>query len=606
MKAVQDAKVRQAPPPIETETAPTQTKNETTQNSASGSEFVPPSTSGSSEFVSVAEENDQIQQDDEEDDELLPGDWEPTPRTNVTEDKDDLPGDTPSKSPRRNQPRRARASSPANEIPIQDLEQPSPEEISFKSSPQKSGKSPDISAPLIFAGNNSGSVKKSVYDDSPVSDSMPKKNTVRRKRGSMPWENRQSTDITPTAHPNNSTDSSQQAARIGSVTLAEVTLKHKNSPQPVRPRPRTVGPSLADVLKRQHSSPISNGADITPPQSSLEMPSEVPKQLFTKPTPASVTPTNDRIPETSRSIVPQNLPKTAESLDQSQKQCQDDHDRYDNSLFVPQDEEPLFVPPDEDAVVVRSTHPSDSYSFAQEEPHPDAMEPTDAPSKKRKDDMLESEQKSKRIKTINIRYNMTQDDPVREDPTRDLQRQRQSFMKAAVWKSILEPTESPVVPSTEAVGVMQQMPPLSNPNTPAIASPALTFSRRASSKQQTPLGSGIESGSRTPDQTLTRESIEDIYQEFNEAYQYKGDQERFYHVCRVLANSDSMCPEFLYDDMIMQNADEYVQHVDGQARRCGEILTFKNWAGRFIKGQKYQKGIMTRERVERVVTWSLD
>jgi hypothetical protein len=68
MKAVQDAKIKQAHASVQEDTSAPKNHIQHTQTSASGSEFVPLSGSSQSESVSVADVNDQPPDDD--DDEL--------------------------------------------------------------------------------------------------------------------------------------------------------------------------------------------------------------------------------------------------------------------------------------------------------------------------------------------------------------------------------------------------------------------------------------------------------------------------------------------------------------------------------------------------------
>jgi hypothetical protein len=525
-----------------------------------------------------SDKNSDNDSDNDSDGDVLSETWEPTPVEKLSRNNDDLPADTPSKSPsksqRRNTPYRSITEPGSYRVlpgtPKQSEDLVSPSQL--KSSPvQRNFKSfTPVESPLINAASSSN-VRANSVEELPTSTAelAPKRNKVRRSRRSMPWASREGS----------STDSAKKRTST-SKTLASVTQDLLRSSTGPPPKPKPAARTLAQVTQGHLSSPavptITNKrlsdiqpdpllTDLAEPQSSLPMPLEAPQNLQNLPNDQRFTPT----PNTSKSII--ETPQRQELIYE-----------HPDSLFVP----------------------STNLTFQNFE----NQSPLAKESRKRKDDSTQLQPITvKRPKALDIRYILTEDDPVSQDPSQnmpqEMPQQKQSFVTETTRKS-LPPISLTVIRSAERslTAIPPELQSVSGPNPPAIVSPALNSMGRSIFDRTTPRSPPLRPESPLSIDKVSHPTFEDIFKEFTHYYEaqghkYKGNQRRFYGMCKILGSPSNKWPEFMNDDLIMRHADDYKVYVDECMDNARYNMDFMDWAKKGIKGQRCHGGIMTEEKL---------
>jgi hypothetical protein len=613
-------------------------------------------------------------EDVDSDSEPLSGNWVPTPAKS-SRDKDDLPADTPtdtpSKSSQRNTPYRPKSLGGGGKIPSNTPNPPedhaTPSKLKSAIEQQTEQSFTPVETPPTNLVSSSNITANSVEEiTSPTAAITQKKNKVRRSRKSMPWGNREDS-LT------DSTQKQRSAPRTLASMVAEAILLGATSRPPP---PKPTGPTLAQVIQAQLNSPATpnqssrrqsgvQGDHPTPmsePQSSMNMPSEVPQTLPKTNQHTSSLPAPEPVLEP---------PRAGDRLMSSQLQDDDGGD----SLFIPSTHITVQSPgrevfsqrastenrKDEDSLFVPSTHitiqspgrevfsprastenhkdgdslfvPSADITIQSPErevfspkasrkkrkdgdslfvpntditiqsPEREVISPRIS-TKRRKDESAELEPPPvKRAKT-DIRYIITQDIPVSQDPHPQPVQQREPVTDEAMRKSA-PPISHTVVQSAEisvSVGPPKREI-FSGSNTAATNSPALRDLGRSIFDRSTPYSPPTRPESRISLERTSNPSFVDIFKEFAEYYEaqgdkYKGNERRFYGMCKILVDSTIKWPEFLNDELIMRHADDYKTYVEECLDDAQHPMEFIDWAKKGIKGQRCHGGIMTEEKMD--------
>jgi hypothetical protein len=133
----------------------------------------------------------------------------------------------------------------------------------------------------------------------------------------------------------------------------------------------------------------------------------------------------------------------------------------------------------------------------------------------------------------------------------------------------------------------------------------LPFSRQLSTKRRTP---SMRSRSSLPQPEPPRSAdrspqhtFQAVYDEFTNQYPYKGNEQQFLRICQMLADPNNNFFEFMYDDLLMNRADDYRVYES----RCSDIgedrLDFDIWAKKNIREQRYKAGVITAAKLEAIV-----
>src|ERR1700760_3181347 len=268
------------------------------KQSVSGSEHHPSSDDDHSRATAAAA----IEEDKDSDSEVLSVNWVPTPTQKISHKNDELPADTPSKSPsrplRRDTPPRQMTEQGSDKILPDTPKLPenhvTPSQLKSSAAQEKYQSSPVLeSSPINTAppSNVRPDVRSNSVEELPSSTAelAPKRNKVRRPRRSMPWASKEDSSPDPAKRRsvNSKTLASVTQEMIRSspgprtqplapkLTLAQVTQGHLSSPAaPVMTREQ-LSAEQPDVLIQ----PDVLTTHLIEPQSSLPLPLEAPQKL---------------------------------------------------------------------------------------------------------------------------------------------------------------------------------------------------------------------------------------------------------------------------------------------------------------------------------------
>jgi hypothetical protein len=316
-------------------------------------------------------------------------------------------------------------------------------------------------------------------------------------------------------------------------------------------------------------------------------------------------------------------------------------DPFTSSGVIPETPHPILKT--KAAPTIMSENPSPWKTTA---PQPTVILSSEINGKRRAESSIPSEPAEKRAKTVRPIYNMTQDEPVSEDPSRQIALERARFYHEAGSKTpplqrklkVLRTSQSsPGLRARSVDGSVKKSPSVSFKLEPTVR-------RERSPSFRTPMTSPSEA--RTQDQPSTRLSrspklaeeeppstsstrrasvtsdsmqidarssphgsiepvepteptFQDIYEDFKDAYEYAGNEQQFRNICASL--QDNAWMEFMYDDILMRQASEYGPYILDQLQQGLGHLSFPEWVIKEIRGQKYHRGIMTAAKVDLVV-----
>lgn len=580
--------------------------------------FVSENTDSDSELGAQGEE------DEESDEELLPGTWESTPHAKRIV-KDALPADTPPGAHKNNSTLQlyvaASASSPPAELePEPEAESGSNFEPELESSLEEHTESMELDPesplePQVIFEDDKSSTKRTgagqLPSTLPVHADVEEFSTdviitkVKKKtRRSFPWDREK--DQQGSTPQEKKLGYSTPQDNIPTKSIASLAEDAVNAVRVARigtPR-RTIGPTLKDITEYLHSSPPRTTSPISkqrtsvnPKRSSLGSPMQIDG--------------TDHGPSSSIEIDarrPQGSPKVSTSIPKAISRGSSP--RLSHNVQDVDEQEaglPSSAPQSAKTALVPSTHPpinhvqqSLTLNLTSNRPHNLGT----LSGIKRKEIATDREGFPKRPKVVDMPFNMTQDTPVQNDPQNEVRDHKSRFFQLLSRQPISSSPNTGTPQSTRGpVAAEQRRSTLNN-------HPSRLSFGESSFRRSTPMPSPQSSFMPPPSLPVSRRTSFEVIPQFNvneefdafvERYNYPGNQEQFLNVCKRLADPKSTWFEFLYDDVIMKQATEYPEY----AQRCldldEDILKYPEWAKKEIKRHDYTEGIMTAEKLSSIM-----